>query len=159
MTSGRDTSVDTNAVRIGPTIRRVRMLAAAVSVSFVALACGQVAPRPPSSTAPVCETAQRRLLGSTSVIARVDRLEVKRMTAREFMDGSQGQLPVDVRDPEIAVCVVAIAGDIRQPGGVVQRPPRNWSVHVSVETPDEPLAGQYSSDGAWPAYFPGLPSR
>ena len=80
------------------------------------------------------------------------------MTAKEFIDGSRDQVPIGEVDSQTMLCVLAIAGDIRQPGGA-QPEPRTWSVHVSVETPDQPLAGQYNSAGTWPAYFDGLPSR
>ena len=80
------------------------------------------------------------------------------MTAMEFVDRSRDQLPIGEVDPQTIVCVLAIAGDIRQPGGALPES-RTWSVHVSVEAPDQPLAGQYNSVGTWPTYFDGLPSR
>lgn len=81
------------------------------------------------------------------------------MTAREFIEGSRDQLPIGEIDPQTMLCVLAIAGDIRQPGGALPESSRTWSVHVSAETPDRPLAAQYNSLGTWPAYFDGLPSR
>jgi hypothetical protein len=106
----------------------------------------------------MCETARQRVL-SMPIFIRVDRFAAKRMTAKEFLEGTRGQLPIGAIDPQTVLCVLAFAGDIRQPSGPLDPGPRTWSVHVSVETPDQPLAGQYSSDGFWPSYFDGLPSR
>lgn len=138
--------------------RRVKALAIWVPLVLLLSACGELAPRPTPLSEPVCAAARHRILSMTSVIIRADRVEAKRMTAKEFVDGSGGQLPIE-SDPQTLLCVLAIAGDIRQPGGALPVLPRTWSVHVSVEATDQPLAGQYNSEGVWPSYFDALPSR
>ena len=121
-------------------------------------ACGELAPRPNPSAQTFCETARQRVV-SMPIFIRVDRFAAKRMTAQEFLDGSRGQLPIGAIDPQMRLCVLAFAGDIRQPSGPLDPGPRTWSVHVSVEATDQALAGQYSSDGVWPPYVDALPSR
>ena len=133
-------------------------MAIAFSVLLLIGACGDLAPRPTPLPETVCEVARQRVL-SMPIFIRVDRYAAKRMTAKEFLDGSRGQLPIGSIDPQTRLCVLAFAGEIRQPSGALDPERRNWSVHVSVEAPDQPLAGQYSSDGVWPSYFEALPSR
>ena len=109
------------------------------------------APRP-------CVAAEQRVVGLTMIVARADRVETKRTLARDLLAAAP-QLIGPTVDPAELVCVVAVAGDIRQPNGQIPTPPRNWAVYVSTESPDEAVSAQFGSDGLWPAFFPGLPAR
>ena len=93
----------------------IKALAMGLSVLLVG-ACGDLAPRPTPPNESVCETARQRVL-SMPIFIRVDRFAAKRMTAKEFLDGSRGQLPIGAIDPQVLLCVLAFAGDIRQSRG------------------------------------------
>jgi hypothetical protein len=108
-----------------------------------------------------CRLARDRVLRLGASIKRVDRVEVKRMSAQAFIDGSEGFL-MAVTDTEdlkgTSLCVVAVAGDLRQPRGLIETAPYAWAVFVSVAGSDDAVGSHYGSDGSWPAYFDALPN-
>lgn len=116
-------------------------------------------PDPVISVFDRCGPLRARVLGGTSIILRADRSESKRTTVRDLL-AVVPQLALPEMSPDMLVCVAAVAGDIRQPAGVIDLPHFRWAIYVARFAPDDSIFySQYNSDGAWPAYFDALPDH
>ena len=159
-------------------MRTVLTLSAAVLLIVGALALGSgvrllrsspVASEPQATTqgaaVGVCAAARQRVLGMSSVITRLDRIEVKRMTVQDLDVGRDTQAPGVTRPASLlpgttALCVVAVGGEIRQTMGLIETGPFRWSLFVSTAGADDPIISTSSGqNGTWPPYFDALPNR
>lgn len=122
-------------------------------------------PAPPAVTGRgdvgVCAAARHQVWGVT----RLDRIESKRMSMKDLMDGAGGDWPTRwTTQPEATlrsmfVCVVAVSGEIRQQLGLVDTPPHKWGLFFSVAGSNETIGTTLGSGGNWPPYFDALPNR
>ena len=171
------------AVHVHPAVgarimRTAFTLSAAVVLIVGALAIGSgvrslrsspVASEPQATTqgsaVGVCAAARQRVLGMSSVITRLDRIEVKRMTVQDLDAGRDAQAPGVTGTPQAsrsttALCVVAVGGEIRQTMGLIDTGPFSWSLFVSTAAADDPIISTSSGqNGSWPPYFDALPNR
>lgn len=118
-----------------------------------ALVYPDLATLPPS----VCVEERERTLGMSSIILRLDRAATKRMTVADLIAGGGPQVGPRV-DPNTVVCVVAVAGELWQPRGVLAAPSFPWGIFV-WGIAGEPIGSTSTHGGAWPSYFDALPNR
>jgi hypothetical protein len=124
-------------------------------------------PQAPSqgAAAGVCAAARQRVLGMSSVITRLDRIEVKRMTVQDLDAARDAQAPGVTRPASslpgnTVLCVVAVGGEIRQTMGLIDTGPFSWSLFVSTVAADDPIISTSAGgNGTWPPYFDALPNR
>lgn len=113
----------------------------------------------------ICAASQDRVLGSSGIVTRLDRIAVKRMTVQDLDAGrTAGGIPPGQPAAPLAsnmvLCVVAVSGEIRQSFGLLDTGPSKWAVFVSVAGGDEPTIGSaMGNDANWPSYFDALPDR
>lgn len=105
----------------------------------------------------VCVEERQRTLGMSSIILRLDRAAAKRMTVADLAAAGFRVGPMDA-DPNTFVCVVAVAGELRQPMGLLAVPNYPWGVFVSGAG-GESAGSTAMGTGSWPPYFDALPNR
>jgi hypothetical protein len=141
--------------------------ALAIGSSVRALRSSPVASEPQAATqgaaVGVCAAARQRVLGMFGVITRLDRIEVKRMTAQD-LDAGRDPLfksrPATPPASDTVLCVVAVGGEIRQTMGLIATGPFSWSLFVSTAGADDSIISTSSGqNGTWPPYFDALPNR
>ena len=119
-----------------------------------ALVYPDLATVPPAS----CAEQRERTLGMSAIILRHDRAAAKRMTVADLEAGGLRVGPRET-DPNTFVCVVAVAGELRQPTGVLAVPNYSWGVFVSGAG-GEPIGTTVMDNrGSWPPFFDALPDR
>jgi hypothetical protein len=140
--------------------------ALAIGSSVRALRSSPVASESQSAQAQplgVCAAAQGRLVGLSGIITRLDRIVVKRMTVQDLDAGRDplgNSRPATPVASNTMLCVVAVAGEIRQSFGVQDTGPFSWAVFVSIAGGDDPIVStSMGSNGNWPPYFDALPDR
>jgi hypothetical protein len=92
----------------------------------------------------------------------VEKVAVKRMSLQDLSDGSAGQFRLPLRTEDASstfLCVTAVSGELRQPGGLIDMGTFRWAVFASLAGSADPLGTQYGNDGAWPTYFDALADR
>lgn len=109
----------------------------------------------------VCASARSAARGWA--VRRVDRIESKRVSLKDFTDAGgtvslKFQLPEE-RASGLFLCVVAIAGEIDQQRGLVATPPATWALFVSVAGSNETITSIVGSGSPWPPIFDALPDR
>ena len=126
----------------------------------IAASLRQVAPStaPSPSASPARTAVLERFSRITSEIRRVDRIDAKLMTRREFeqASGPNGTSTSPNWDPNQVIWVVAISGEVvpQFSRGLVFP----WGIYlVSVDSGD--IIGMRAGAGPWPSYFDGLPDR
>ncbi len=109
----------------------------------------------------VCAAARQQVFGVT----RLDRMESKRMSMKDLMDGAGGDWPTRwTTQPEatlrsLMVCVVAVSGEIRAQMGLIDTGPYKWGLFFSVAGSNETIGTRLGSDANWPPTFDALPDR
>ena len=119
-----------------------------------ALVYPDVATVPPAT----CAEERERTLVMTAIILRLDRASAKRTTVAELEAAGLRVGPREA-DPNTFVCVVAVAGELRQPMGLIAVPNYPWGVFVTGAG-GEPI-GTTAMDGrgSWPPFFDALADR
>jgi hypothetical protein len=120
-----------------------------------ALVYPDVATIPP----PVCAEQRARILGMSAIILRLDRAAAKRMTVAELISGGGPDVGPSGVDRNTMLCVVAVAGELRQPRGPLATPNYPWGVFVSGAGDESIGATSMAHSGSWPAFFDALPNR
>lgn len=121
-------------------------------------------PAPPSQAADatgICAAARQLVVGAT----RIDRIESKRMSLKDLMDGMGGSWPSAwTAKPESIrsstfVCVVAASGELRPSLGTVDAETYRWGLFYAIAGSNEPIGSALGGGGDWPPGFDGLPDR
>ena len=127
-------------------------------VSASIIGSRQPSTAPPPSASAARTAVVERFSRITSEIRRIDRIDTKLMTRREFEQASDpgrtSTLPYT--DPDQVIWVVAISGEVvPQLGrGFVG----SWGIYlVAADSGD--ILGTLAGGGPWPSYFDGLPDR
>lgn len=105
-----------------------------------------------------CAEQRERTLGMTAIILRLDRAAAKRMTVADLEAAGLRVGPREA-DPNTFVCVVAVAGELRQPMGLLAVPNYPWGVFVSGAGGEPIGSTAMEHRGSWPPYFDALPNR
>ena len=94
----------------------------------------------------------------TSEVRRIDRIEAKLMTWREYVaSGDPGAYKPAAADDSAPVWIVAVAGEIAPQFG--HGLTFNWGVFTIDGTSGSATSLTARNDGAWPAFFDALPDH
>ena len=126
-----------------------------VSASIIGSRQPSTAPSPSASAARTA--VLERFSRITSEIRRIDRIDAKLMTRREFEQASDpGTSTSPYTDPNQVIWVVAISGEVVPQFGHGSVLP--WGIYlVAADSGD--IIGMLAGAGPWPSYFDGLPDR
>jgi len=127
-----------------------------VSASIIGSRQPSTAPSPSASAARTA--VLERFSRITSEIRRIDRIDAKLMTRREFEQASDpGRTSTSpYTDPNQVIWVVAISGEVVPQFGQGSVLP--WGIYlVAADSGD--ILGMLAGGGPWPSYFDGLPDR
>jgi hypothetical protein len=118
-------------------------------------------PSPATDVAGICAAARQLVVGAT----RIDRIESKRMSMKDLMDGLGGDWPTAwTAKPESTlgstfVCVVAVSGELRPTLGLVDTGTYRWGLFYSLAGSNDPIGSALGGGADWPPGFDKLPDR
>ncbi len=109
------------------------------------------------------EKAVDRTRGLTAELTRIDRIEAKLTTWREFRVVEHSDEVHPLADESSSVWVVAVSGQFKPTYGSPDSPERGrvfpWAVVVYDASTEQPVATFGGANGTWPPYFDSMWDR